>query len=134
MKMCKYYLHNFYTKFLELVLKELVQINPGAWSKVQIFSVKFKIQILLCQTITTAEFAEVPICKILKKVFRKSLFQKRFVLLFAMFVSRIKQNKCFLQAQIRRRHKQPSNQRLHKRQFDTSVDSTVKSTFYIDYF
>lgn len=129
MKMCKYYLYNFYTNFLQLVLKKLVLKNPGAWSKVQIFLVKFKIQILFCQTITIAEFAEAPMCKILKKVFRKSLFQKRFVLLFAMFFSRIKQNKLFLQASIRQSHKQLLNQRLYKRRTNdcTNVNSTQAS-------
>ena len=85
--------------------------------------------LLLCQTITIAEFAEVSMCKILKKVFLKSLFQERFVLLFAKFVSRIKQNKLFLQASIRRSHKQPSNQRLYKRRTNdcTNVNSTQAS-------
>ena len=55
-------------------------------------------------------------CKILKKVLRKRFFQKRFVLMFATFVSRIKQNKLFLQA---------SNQRLYKRQL--TVTLTVES-------
>ena len=58
-------------------------------------------------------------CKILKKVLRKRFFQKRFVLMFATFVSRIKQNKLFLQA---------SNQRLYKRQL--TVTLTVESMNY----
>ena len=130
METYNYYSYEFYTKFLELVLKKL---NLCARSK-STYSVQFKIQILLCQTIIFSVFAEVPMCEILKK-YRKSFFQKRFVIMFAMFVSKMKQNKLLLQESNRRWYcasvestvAQVSILRLYKCQFNdcTSNNSIV---------
>ena len=72
-------------------------------------------------------------CKTLKKIFRKSFSKKRFVLMFVMFVSRIKQNKLFYNNRIddctsvEPTFAQAWIQQLDKHQIDhcTSVESTV---------
>lgn len=56
-------------------------------------SIKFQVQIMLCQPITFPVFTEVPMSIILKNIFRKSFFQKSYVLMLAIFVSIRKQNK-----------------------------------------
>lgn len=89
-------------------------------------SIKFQVQIMLCQPITFPVFTEVPMSIILKNIFRKSFFLKSYVLMLAIFVSIRKQNKhIFTSAESK--IVQLSNQRLRKRRFDncTSIDSTV---------
>ena len=85
----------------------------------------FKIQILLCQTITFVVFAEVAMCKILKMVFWKGLFQKG-LFWCLMFVSRIKQNKHFV-ISVESNVTHVPNARLFKRWINdyTSVKLTV---------
>lgn len=89
-------------------------------------SIKFQVQIMLCQPITFPVFTEVPMSIILKNIFRKSFFQKSYVLMLAIFVSIRKQNKHIFTS-AKSKIVQLSNQRLRKRRFDncTSIDSTV---------
>ena len=72
-----------------------------------------KLKILLCPTTIFAVFAEVSMCK----TFKRSILERliKVVLMFAMFVSRIKQNKLFFTSIIKSTIVQVSNRRLDKR-------------------